>query len=62
MTRFAKACLRWGTWFVAVLDEHGWCYMCDYNEEKQDWLPCKFNTQEEAEKAAEEYTEFWKER
>ncbi|MBR5276780.1 MAG: hypothetical protein IKU35_06570 [Bacteroidaceae bacterium] len=60
--RYAEPCKRWGgVWCVAVHDEYGWCYMCKYDDTKEDWVTCTFDTQEEAEKAAQEYTDFFKE-
>lgn len=60
--RYARAHQDYdGVWKVLVSDEHGWCYMCRYDEERIDWVTCTFGTQEQAEKAAEKYNDFWKE-
>ena len=61
-TRYATAVKRWGgTWCVAVHDKDGWCYMCEWSDEQNDWVTCTYDTEEQAEQAAKEYTEFWKE-
>lgn len=57
--RYATAVYRYCTWFVMVHDEQGWVYMCEYDDAKEDWVNCTFDTQEQAEQAAKEYNEFW---
>lgn len=43
---------------VRVYDQ-GWVTMCQYNKEAQDWVYLKFETREEAQKAADDYKEAW---
>ena len=59
--RYAKPCCRFRVWCVAVHDEYGWVYMCEWSDEENDWVTCTFENEEQATKAADEYTEFFKE-
>lgn len=43
---------------VRVYDQ-GWVTMCELDMEKKDYVDCVFETREEAQKEADEYTAFF---
>lgn len=49
---------RFGVWHVIVYDNLGWVYMTHLVD--GEWKICTFDSREEAERAAEDYNEFWK--
>ena len=52
-----KVVNRYGCWCVVIYD-HGWVYMTELTED--GFVTCTFDTEEEAQKALDEYLECWK--